>query len=66
MNIEREIDKEFAAALCAKMGYRFPPERTERIAKAARQSMNQGESASEAFADALEADVLMYGDPKAA
>lgn len=65
MNLEHEIDKDFAKELCANMGYFLLPERIERIAVAARQTMKQGVPASSAFAEALEVDLLMYGDPKA-
>lgn len=63
-NIREEVNRELVARLCAALGYTFDEERTRRIAKEAQKMIDQGNSASAAFPEALEVDLILYGDPQ--
>lgn len=62
--LEPQIDRELARLLCEKLGHQFESERVERIAKDARDIINQGFSPHFAFSEAYHTELDMYGDPQ--
>lgn len=67
--METEIDvhlllsREFASELTKRMGYEFNAERITRIADEAREAIKAGATACEAYAHAVDTELVMYGDP---
>lgn len=57
------LSREFASELTQRMGYSFDTERIDRIADEAREAIKAGLTASEAYAHAVDMELVMYGDP---
>lgn len=64
-NIRDIVANELAGKLCAALGYKFAVERTQRIAEQMDKLVQEGWGGPASFAEALEIELLLYGDPDA-
>lgn len=61
-DVEQLVDKEFARKLVLSLGYIWPDYRVERVARRARGMVGPGLLIVDAFAVALDSELLLYGD----
>lgn len=61
--LETEISKRLCRELTLRLGYSFDDERIKRMAMDMREIMAQGFSGAFAVAEALDTELLLYGDP---